>query len=301
MPDEEWSDREIDRGAALDREVERLRSVYRDHAETLSKLASSSPSKQLARRYQELIADINKAIVGLDEVDPDVIARRSAERPIVPAEPAPAHPPVPPPAPSAADRRQESPAHHDPPERPILSSTYSASAPAAGEEEGTLLRIVLIIGLAIVLLGVLALFVWKFSGDRTPATAEKPAAPAPVAAPPPKEEPVTPAPEPKPESALSVTPQQQDFGTIEKGSSAVRTFELANRGKVAITLELSRSKCRCLWYDPPKNLSAGGRGTLTVRLDGSRAPAGPLAESVEITGKGHRDALAVIEINADVK
>ncbi|MFA6957821.1 MAG: DUF1573 domain-containing protein [Thermoanaerobaculia bacterium] len=294
MPDEEWSDREIDRGAALDREVDRLRSVYRDHAETLSKLASTSPSKQLARRYQELIADINKAIVGLDEVDPAVIARKSAEHPIVPPEPAPAAAPAPPASPAAAEQR------HEPPERPVLSSTYTASAPAAEGEDGTLLRIAMIIGLAIVLLGVLALFVWKFSGERPPAAETQPA-PPPIAAPPPNEEPVTPAPEPKPASSLAVSPQQQDFGVIAKGTSAVRTFEITNTSKSALSLEISRSKCRCLWYDPPKSLPAGGRGTLTIRVDGSRAPAGLLSETVEISGKGHRDAVAVIEITAEVK
>lgn len=296
MPDEGWSDREIDRGAALDREVDRLRGVYRDHAETLSKLASSSPSKQLARRYQELIADINKAIVGLDEVDPDMIARKSVERPIVHAESASrGASPQPPPSPFASERREA------PGDRPILSSTFGAPVPVAENDEGTTLRIVLIIGLAVVLLGVLALFVWKFSGERPEEVQTGPAPSPAVAAPPPTEEPVTPALEPKPESPLAASPQQHDFGTIAKGTSAVGTFEITNRSKASLTLELSRSKCRCLWYDPPKRISAGGRGTLTIRVDGSRAPAGHLAETIEISGKGVPGAIAFIEIAADVK
>lgn len=297
MPGEEWSDREIDRGAALDREVDRLRGVYRDHAETLSRLAASSPSKQLARRYQELIAEINKAIVGLDEVDPDVIARRSAERPIVTSDPVIPEPTPPPPREPAPDQRRQAP-----PERPILSS-YTVAAPEPEADDGTVLRVALIIGLAIVILGVLALFVWKFSGDRPPAGKPEPetTATASPGATPADDEPVTPAPEPKPESLLGVAPQQQDFGVIAKGTSAVRTFELSNRGKSALTLDISRSKCRCLWYDPPRELPAGGRGTLTVRVDGSRAPAGPLAESIEITAKGEPRAVVVVEITADVK
>lgn len=293
MPGEEWSDREIDRGAALDREVDRLRGVYRDHAETLSRLASTSPSKQLARRYQELIADINKAIVGLDDVDHDAAERRSGERPALPPEEA--RPEPTPRAPEALRAAEQ----HPEPERPVLS-TYSAAAPAEGDD-GTVMRVALIIGLAIVLLGVLALFVWKFSGAR-PAPTET-AATETAVAPPPKEEPVTPAPEPKPEpkSLLGVSPQQHDFGSVAKGASAVRTFEITNRGKSPLTLEISRSKCRCLWYDPPKSLPPGGRGTLTIRVDGSRAPAGILTESVEISAKGKSDASAVIEITADVK
>lgn len=288
MPGEDWSDREIDRGAALDREIDRLRGVYRDHAETLSKLAATSPSKQLARHYQELIAEINKAIVGLDEVDPDAIGRKSAERPAQPSERAPAEPPRQP-APSTVA---------PPPERPVLSS-YTASATTAESDDGTVTRVALIIGLAIILLGVLALFVWKFSGARpvpaTTAVAEPAVTPATTG------DAVAPAPELRPPSPLSVTPQQQDFGIVAKGTNAVRTFEIVNRSKLAYTLEISRSKCRCLWYDPPKSLPAGGRGTLTVRVDGSRAPTGALAESVEISAKGQSDAVAVIEITADVK
>ena len=294
MPGDDWSEREIDRGAALDREVDRLRGVYSDHAETLSKLAASSPSKQLARRYQELITEINKAIVGLDGVDPDVIARRSGEIPVqLPDSEKPTREkPLPPPGVPIITPQKPAPA-----ERPILSS-YAVTSPSAPSEDGTLMRVVMIVGLAIVMIGVLALFVWKFSGDR-PAPGE----PASIATQPAEQEPVTPAPEPKPAppSPLRITPQQQDFGTVAKGTSAVRTFELVNDGKKPLTLELARSRCRCLWYDPPKTLPAGGRGTLTVRVDGARAPAGLVAESIEITAKGAPDVVAVFEINAEVK
>jgi hypothetical protein len=294
VPGDDWSEREIDRGAALDREVDRLRGVYRDHAETLSKLAASSPSKQLARRYQEMITEINKAIVGLDGVDPEVIARKSAERPVqLPESERPTRE-KPLPAPGVPIITPQKPEND---ERPVLSS-YTVSATAAENEDGTLLRIVMIVGLAVVMIAVLGLFVWKFSGDR-PAPAE-PVKPA-VAAEPPKEAPVTPAPEPKSSSALAVSPQQQDFGTVAKGTSAVRTFEIVNHGKKPLTIEVARSRCRCLWYDPPKSLPAGGRGTLTVRVDGAKAPVGLLAESIEISGKGVPDAVAVIEVTADVK
>ena len=297
MTDEDWSEREIDRGAAIDREVDRLRGVYRDHAETLSKLAASAPSKQLARRYQELISEINKSIVGLDEVEPGAIARKTGETPApMPEREKPTRelplpvPPSPPPAPPKAP----------PAERPILS-TYAASPPPEESEQGALLRIVFIVGLAVVLIAVLGLFVWKYSGDRPAPRNDD--TPPPVVAIPVAEEPVAPAPEPKPvrPTHLTVSPQQQDFGTVAKGTSGVRTFELTNTGTRPLTLEIARSKCRCLWYDPPKSIPAGGRGTLTVRVDGTKAPAGLLAESIEISGKGDPDATAVLEITADVK
>ncbi len=294
MAGEEWSDRAIDRGAALDREVDRLRAVYRDHAETLSRLAASSPSKQLSRRYQELIVDVNKAIVGLNEVDPAVIARKTGERPV----PSPENSTPPHDAPRATATPSADAKRPATQERPILSS-YTASAPAEEGDEGTVFRVALIIGLAIVLLLVLALFVWKFSGERA-APAASTAAPAPTTLPA-KEEPVTPAPEAKPASLLSVSPEQQDFGTIAKGTNSVRTFEITNQSAKTLTLEVSRSKCRCLWYDPPKSLPPGGRGTLTVRIDGSRAKAGLLSESIEISAKGEREAVAVIAVSADVK
>lgn len=297
MPGDDWSEREIDRGAALDREVDRLRGVYRDHAETLSKLAASAPSKQLARHYQEMIAEINKAIVGLDGVDPEVIARKSGERPVqLPESERPTRE-KPLPAPGVPIITPQKPEND---ERPILSS-YTVAATTAESEDRTLLRIVMIVGLAVVMIGVLALFVWKFSGDR--AAPAEPVTPATVTATPLEEEPVTPAPElkPGPASSLSISPQQQYFGTIAKGTNAVRTFEIVNRGKKAVTLEIARSRCRCLWYDPPATLPAGGRGTLTVRVDGAKAPEGLLTESIEISVKGTTDAAAVFEITAEVK
>ncbi|MGK2856732.1 MAG: DUF1573 domain-containing protein [Thermoanaerobaculia bacterium] len=297
MPGDDWSEREIDRGAALDREVDRLRGVYRDHAETLSKLAGTAPSKQLARRYQEMIAEINKAIVGLDGVDQDAITRKTGERPApIPDSEKPTRekPILPPGVPIITPQKP------DTEERPILSSYTAAAKPEPAEgDDGALMRIVLIVGLAVVMLAVLGLFVWKFSGDRTASSAG--AKPVTIVEPPPKEEPVTPAPEPEPASPLTISPQQQDFGTIAKGTSGVRTFELANRGKSTLTLQVARSRCRCLWYDLPRPLPAGGRGTLTVRLDGGKAPSGVLSESIGISAKSAPDAVAVFEVTADVK
>lgn len=297
MPGDDWSDREIDRGAALDREVDRLRGVYRDHAETLSKLAATAPSKQLARRYQEMIAEINRAIVGLDGVDQDANTRNAGERlaPIPESEkPTRERPILPPGVPIITPQKP------DTEERPILSSYTAGAKPEPAEgEDGALMRIVMIVGLAVVMLAVLGLFVWKFSGDRSPSPDE--ANPAAVVEPPPQEEPVTPAPEPKPASPLTISPQQHDFGTIAKGTSAVRTFELANRGKSTLTLQIARSRCRCLWYDLPQPIPAGGRGTLTVRVDGGKAPAGLLSESIEVSAKGAPDAVAILEVTAEVK
>lgn len=268
MSNDDWSSREIDEGGPADREMDRLRRLYRNHAETLSTLASSAPTRGLAKKYRELIGDVNRAIVGLD--DPGAIVSMSSdERPILADPPEPASPSAPPPA--AA--------------RPPVPSSSGVKLDGQGEpyvmeveEDNSLTRIVIILSLAIVLIVVLALFVWKFGSDSRAETKEisKPAAAVGV--------PDKPAAAQK-VPAITASPEAQDFGVVYKSTRVAKTFEVFNNTDDDVTIEIERSNCRCLWFDYPNGrvIPVGGQLEISVAVDGSRASAGVLSETVVIS------------------
>jgi hypothetical protein len=281
MSNGDWSDRELDDGGrgerAVDREIERLKAVYRQHADALAALASSAPTKALARKYSELIGDINRSILGLD--DPGALARRStSERPLPPPEPAVAA--TPPPASKSPRSVSNIPLRTAP-------GVYAADAVS---EKSAIGRIALILGLAIILICVLAFFVWRFGGE--PRTEPEPAVE------------VT-SPEPSAASAplpgLRVSPEAQDYGVVYKGTRVAKSFEIANTRDSDLTIEIERSECRCLWFDHPQVVSAGGTVQLTIAVDGDLAPPGLLSEAVVISTKEPPRQATEVQITAQIR
>lgn len=287
MSDEDWSHREIDDGSsrggrAVDREIERLKTVYRQHADALASLAASAPTKALARKYSDLIGEINRSILGLD--DPGALARRStAERAHPPSEPPRARPPSPSRPPAVAAAASE-----------VKLRTEPGSYPVVVESEaGALGRIVLILGLAILVIAVLAFFVWKF-GD-APSTKGSPAE---VSKPVPS---VTDVPASAPLPGLEVSPQVQDFGVVYKGTRVARAFEITNTSDRDLTIEIERSECRCLWFDHPPMIPAGGKVALTIAVDGGLAEPGLVSETVVISMKEPPRRATEVLITAEIR
>jgi hypothetical protein len=110
---------------------------------------------------------------------------------------------------------------------------------------------------------------------------------------------VTPA--PAPVAALRVTPALADYGTIRKGTRAVRQFEVTNVSDGVVEIEVGRSACRCLYYDYNGKLPARGKETVTVTVDGARAKAGPLKEQVEVHAKNDPAVTATFAVQAMIK
>jgi hypothetical protein len=276
MANEDWSDRELDPGAkAVDREIDRLKRVYAQHAETLSTLATSAPTKALARRYGDLIGEINRSILALD--DPGaMIPRGTAERPIDP-EPRATPPVVQPPRPATPSVSEVK-----------LRTEPGTSMISAEPESGVFGRIVLILAMALILIGALAFLVWKFSGESQ--------APAPPPA-------VVEVPEPAlvPEPPLRATPEAQDFGVVLKGTRVARTFEVANNTDRDVTIEIERSKCRCLWFDYPRVIPARGRIVVSVAVDGGRAETGLVSEAIVIATKHEPRVATEVQVTAQVR
>jgi hypothetical protein len=280
MSNEDWSERELDEGRpgdrAVDREVERLKSVYRQHADALAKLAASSPTKMLARKYSDLIGDINRSILSLE--DPETAAsRKTYEQPV---EPSPAQPP-----PVHSARRSVSDVQ--------LRTEPGRYVPGAEPAPSAIGRIALILGMAIVVISLLAFFVWKFAGeprtehrvDEVTSDVTEPAT-SPVTAPLPE---------------LRVAPEAQDYGVVYRGTRVAKSFDVSNTSDRDITIEVERSDCRCLWFDYPKLVPAGGSVSLTVAVDAGLAEPGLLSEAVVISMNEPPRQTAEVLVTAEIR
>src|SRR5205085_967620 len=189
------------------------------------------PTEYLASEYQRLIAEIDMAVRKLDELEGKPA---SAATTISDAEP------MVKPTTGAGTRplvRTNEPA--------VGATSYVPPPVTAGAQS----RVAMIVLAGVVVLGIIGWLIWRASSER------KPAAPVieqqPISstnnAPPPA---VTPAPAPAPVPvSLKVTPAAADYGTIRKGTRAVRQFTITNTSTSPIEIAVARSSCRCLYYD----------------------------------------------------
>jgi hypothetical protein len=160
----------------------------------------------------------------------------------------------------------------------------------------------MIVVAGVVVLGLIAALIWYASRDRgkakpvmtettavvsdtaTPATA----APQPVAPPPGA-------------AALSVAPAIADYGTIRKGTRAVRQVDVTNTTDRQLDYTVSRSECRCLYYEYSGKLAPKKKETLSITVDGGKAKAGSLAETLTIAAKKDPSVTASFQVTANIK
>jgi hypothetical protein len=287
------------------REIEVLRQHYRDHRDQLMRLISEAPSEHLATEYQRLVRDIDGSLTKLDELE----GRAPATAPTPPSAAVPVRDPVlnqktepgtrvlaPPPPPPRLDGGAP---------RAAGDATHDVTPPLQGS--GSRMLLMVIVGLAV--LGVIGFLIWRASRDRrterpvigetttatettrTTATAPPPILPAPGA--------TTSA--PATGDVLSVTPVVADYGTIRKGTRAVRQLEVTNMTSQPVSYAVARSQCRCLFYDYTGRLAPKKKETLTVTVDGAKAKPGSLVETIAITSKQHRSMNTSFQVNATIQ
>jgi hypothetical protein len=254
------------------REIEVLRQQYRNHRETLVRMAGEAPTEHLASEYRRLIADLDASVAKLDELEG---RPRTApgDRPLV-------TPPLPPP----------------PSGDPYSETVMDRPAPAPGS------RIVLIVLAAVVLLGLVGGLIWYASKERrktAPTITEQPTTTMPVTeTTPTSTSPVTPAPA---ATGIQITPAVADYGVIRKGTRAVRTFEIRNTSANPITVQVARSTCRCLFYEYKDKVAPNGKETLTVTVDGAKAKSGNLNETIQVTAKKDASVNASFGVQAVIR
>ena len=265
---------------AQTREIELLRRHYRTHRDSLARLIPDAPTEHLASEYQRLISEIDMSVRKLDELEKN---------------PATTVPP-----PSIADTNLAM--KTGPGTRPLVRTSEPAPPPAAyrppAPSTGAQSRVAMIVIAGVVVLAIMGWLIWRASSDRKAAAPELEQQPvtttsnAPLPA-------VTPAPVAAP--VLKVTPAVADYGTIRKGTRAVRQFQVTNLSDGIVEIEVPRSNCRCLFYDYNGKLPARGQETITITVDGARAKGGPLQEQVEVRAKRDPSISATMTVQATIR
>lgn len=261
------------------REIEVMRAHYRRHREALVSMHEDAPTEGLANAYQSLIRDIDSSLTKLDDLE------RGVSTPSVP--PPPSLPP-------------SIPLKTQPNERPLeqvyddepTHTGYGGGKPGAS---GGRLAAIVLAGLLV--LGAIGWLVWRGSSDRKPeevvidtaATTE-----------------TTPDTEPTTTTvaeaaALSVTPAAHNYGTIRKGTRATRQYEIRNNGENPVTVTVSRSACRCLYYEYNALIPPKAKESLTVTIDGAKAKSGALNETIQVAAKNDPGTTASFQLNAEIQ
>lgn len=276
------------------REIEVLRQHYRTHRDALMRMIPDAPTEQLAAEYQRLVASIDASMRKLDELEGKGTASGTVAVP----------------APAFAETQRMGTA---PGNRPLVSSGVSPE-PVTDHGLGGYdvpvdrpsnngSRMLLMLVIAVAVLGIIGWLIWRASSDKkkaTPQVIEQPASPtnadtAGTAA-------VTPVPVAAADS-IRITPEVADYGTIRKGTRAVRQFEITNLSATPLSISVARSTCKCLYYeyDTKVKLAPKAKEALTVTVDGARAKAGALNESIAVSSKDDPNATGTIGVRAVIK
>jgi hypothetical protein len=282
------------------REIEVLRHHYRRHRESLVAMIDEAPTQHLALEYQRLVAEIDRALSKLDEIEGGATERGSMQTVpafIPPPPAAPRHPAraeaIPPPPSSAGMRPLAGSDDPDTEEHDV--STLPPDVPAGRTIPSS--RLALIAGVAVLALALIGWLIWRASSEsdrgRVPIVDEQAVTTA-------EADPVEPD-VPVPPSLLAVTPASQDYGVIRKGARATRQFELTNNTEEPMSIQVARSTCRCLYYEHAPVIPPKAKETLTVTVDGARAKAGDLRETLRVTTKSDAAVGTSLDVIATVQ
>ncbi|PYQ31895.1 MAG: hypothetical protein DMF56_02000 [Acidobacteria bacterium] len=160
--------------------------------------------------------------------------------------------------------------------------------------------LVLIVVAALLALAAIAWLIWKPGSDRNKANAiaDRPAATTSASS---TTAPSTVVEQPAVVSVLTATPASADYGTIRKGTRATRQFTVRNESEQPVTMQVGRSACRCLYYEYVALIPPKAKETVTVTIDGARAKAGTLHESVKVTAKNDPSVATSFDVTANIQ
>jgi hypothetical protein len=186
--------------------------------------------------------------------------------------------------------------------RPLVT-TPDYEEPATAQP-GAGPRVLLIAGIGLLALVLIGWLVWRASSDR-------PAAPGTVVeettatVAPEDEEPTTTAPATVAEvpvaNVLAATPASRDYGLVRKGTRVTRQYEIANNSEEPVSITLARSVCRCLYYEHAPVIPPKAKESITITVDGAKAKAGTLRESIKVTSRSDPSIGTSIDVIATVQ
>ncbi len=196
--------------------------------------------------------------------------------------------------------------------RPLVTTTPDYDEPMGSEPSpGAGPRVVLILGAALLALVLIAWMIWRASSDRPAKTST--VVEETTAATTTTEEPTTAAetttapatiaevPTPTTANALSVAPASRDYGLVRKGTRVTRQFEVANNSEEPMSINVARSACRCLYYEHAPVIPPKAKESITVTVDGAKASAGTLRESIKVSAKSDPSVSASFDVIATVR
>jgi hypothetical protein len=257
------------------REIEILRQNYRSHRDALLQMAREAPSEQLAGEYQRLIRSIEASLAKLNELERGVSGPVSEDtQPII-----------------------------EKPREPGVGSRELAATPADSPLPTHNSRVAMILVAGLIVLGLIGALIWYASRDRgkvkpvtteTTAVVNDTATPTTSTAP----QPVAPAPG---TGSLTVAPAIADYGTIRKGTRAVRQVDITNTTDKQLDYTVSRSQCRCLYYEYSGKLAPKKKETLSITVDGAKAKAGALSETITVAARKDPSVTTSFQVAANIK
>ncbi|HEX8410155.1 MAG TPA: DUF1573 domain-containing protein [Thermoanaerobaculia bacterium] len=247
-------------------------------------------SARRAREIDVLRKHRESLVKMLEDVDAQLRELGDVTAPVIPP---PARRTVEPPAPG-----------HDIDSRPIVNTaTYDDEPESVAAQPGSGARVLLIIGVAILALALIGYLIWRASSDRPAAatgtvieesTAVETNATAPDTV-------AEAQPVPVPDSELVMTPRTQDYGLVRKGTRVTRQYVFTNNSEEPVTISLARSACRCLYYEYEKLVPPKAKESITVTIDGAKAKAGTLRESVKVTTQADPTVSTSFDVIATVR
>ena len=88
---------------------------------------------------------------------------------------------------------------------------------------------------------------------------------------------------------------------MRKGTRVTRQFEIANTTDEPISINVSRSACRCLYYEHAPVIPPKAKESVTVTVDGAKAKAGTLHETLKVTAKSDASVGTSFDVIATVQ
>ncbi|MCU1347149.1 MAG: hypothetical protein JWO56_179, partial [Acidobacteria bacterium] len=215
------------------REIESLRQQYGHHRDALTRMVADAPTELLAKEYQRLIRELDASLRKLDELEGRAPLNGSDETQRMEPELEPLPPP-----PGALPSSPRTAAG----DRPLATPPSPGGYTSPSEPPNPQSRVALIVVAGAVVLALIGWLIYRASSDRRPpspigsgssmtettaieTTTVTPATVAP--------EPIAP---PAGSAALTVSPASADYGTIRKGTRAVRQFDVTNTTAAAINI-----------------------------------------------------------------
>lgn len=230
---------------------------------------------EVLRKHREslvkMLADVDAQLCELGEITAPIIPARASAPPTLPDH-------------DAIDSR------------PIVNTAAYDEPVDSVAQPGGGPRILILAAVALVALALIGWLIWRASSDRPAATGtvveETTTAEATTAtetAATAAEDTVAETPDPgtiAPASAqMRLTPRSHDYGLIRKGTRATRQYQFRNESEEPVTIAVARSTCRCLYYEYTSLVPPKATETITVTVDGAKAKAGTLRETIGVTAR----------------